>query len=557
MIINTQEYTTQKDFPFALGYPVKRTVDMKVSDLTLIDCSVDANLTVREVAKIFEYHEEWPGVILKSGPLCLGLLSRYRCFEVLGKPFALEVFSRKTVLDFYLSLEHKFLVVDSETSIPDVVKIALNRDKNLIFDPVVVSINETDFRLINIHELLLAQVDVLENLYMEFHQLSYIDPLTQLNNRRGFFESAQPEVIQSQTGQKELSAIMIDIDNFKIINDLYGHFVGDLVLCAVADEIQKTLRQTDVIGRYGGEEFIGLLPNTSIDSAQVIAERLRVAVENKIIKVEKFEVSVTISIGVCSIADSNGSLDTLLSQADQAMYRAKITGRNRVSLWRTDITLSTSPSALQGNLKFKKIQKKKSEKNLLLSEIYDETIEGWSKAIELRNKEMEGHAHRVMGLTIDLAKKCGIPEKELEYIRRGALLHDIGKIAIPDSILFKPGKLTEDEWQVMRKHPLYAHEFLSPTSFLKNSIDIPYCHHEHWDGSGYPRGLKGEEIPLAARVFTIIDVWDALCSDRCYRPAWTQEEAKTYILSQSGKMFDPRIINLFIELISEKKEINE
>ncbi len=551
MIINTQDSLTQTVFPITIGVPIKQAVDMKVMDLVLIDCCVDARLTVREVAKIFETHNSWPGVILKSGALFLGMLSRNHCFEILGKPYALEVYSRKTILEFYDTMKHQILVIDGETSIQDAVKTALTRDKNLIFDPVVVQLYENYFCLVNIHDLLLAQCDVLENLYDEVHHLSIIDPLTQLNNRRGFFEFAQPEIIKSQTNQNDLSALMIDIDHFKKTNDLYGHFVGDQVLRAVAEEIQKTLRQTDLIGRYGGEEFICLLPNTTIDAAHSIAERLRDTVEKRIVKVNEYEVSVTISIGICNIADANGSLDILLSLADQAMYWAKASGRNKVCQWTAAISHSAAMEVIQKGLKIKAVKKKNGKKDEQLTKIYDETIEGWSKAIEMRDKEMEGHSQRVVDLTLKLARKCGVKESEMAEIRRGAMLHDIGKIAIPDPILFKPGKLTDEEWLVMRKHPIYAHEFLSPITFLKKSIDIPFCHHEHYDGSGYPRGLKGEEIPLAARIFTVIDVWDALCSDRCYRPAWSHAEAKEYIVAQSGKMFDPIITELFIQLINE------
>jgi diguanylate cyclase (GGDEF)-like protein/putative nucleotidyltransferase with HDIG domain len=552
VIINTQDYSKQTVFPLPIGIPIKQAIAMKVMDLTLIDCSVDAYLTVREVAKLFEMHQEWPGVILKSGMLYMGMLSRNRCFEVLGKPYGLEVYSRKTILEFYDAMNHKCIVIDGESSIQDAVVTALTREKSQIFEPVVVQLENNLFRLVNIHDLLLAQCDVLENLYEEVHQLSIIDPLTQLNNRRGFFECAQPEVIHSHNTENDLSALMIDIDNFKKTNDVHGHFVGDHVLCAVAEEIQKTLRQTDLIGRYGGEEFVGLLPSTSIEAAQIIAERLLKAIENRMIKVNETEVSVTVSIGICHIADANGSLDMLLTQADQAMYYAKATGKNRVSQWTPDISNSAALDVIKHGLKIKSIQKNNTKKSDQISKIYDETIDGWSKAIEMRDKEMEGHSKRVVELTLELARKCGVQEKDLDDIRRGALLHDIGKIAIPDPILFKPGKLNEEEWQIMRKHPVYAFEFLAPITFLKKSIDIPYCHHEHWDGTGYPRGLKGEEIPLAARIFTLIDVWDALCSDRCYRSAWPLNEVQDYIVSQSGKLFDPRITDIFIQLIEEK-----
>jgi HD-GYP domain-containing protein (c-di-GMP phosphodiesterase class II) len=138
-------------------------------------------------------------------------------------------------------------------------------------------------------------------------------------------------------------------------------------------------------------------------------------------------------------------------------------------------------------------------------------------------------------------------EQELVHVRRGALLHDMGKLGVPDTILFKPGKLTDEEWTVMHQHPMYAYELLSPIVYLRPALDIPYCHHEKWDGTGYPRGLKGEEIPLAARIFALVDVWDALRSDRPYRPAWSEEEALEYIREQAGKHFDPATVKVFLE----------
>lgn len=180
---------------------------------------------------------------------------------------------------------------------------------------------------------------------------------------------------------------------------------------------------------------------------------------------------------------------------------------------------------------------------------YDATLEGWSHALELREKETAGHSQRVVSLTLSLAKVLNVPEDELNNIRRGALLHDIGKMGIPDSILLKPGPLTDDEWVIMRQHPLYAYELLGEIPYLQHALDIPYCHHEKWDGSGYPRGLKGENIPLSARIFMVVDVWDALTSDRPYRLAWPASEARSYLLAQSNKHFDPTVVDEFIKLI--------
>jgi len=145
-----------------------------------------------------------------------------------------------------------------------------------------------------------------------------------------------------------------------------------------------------------------------------------------------------------------------------------------------------------------------------------------------------------------------VSEVELVHVRRGALLHDMGKLGIPDSILLKPGKLTDEEWVIMRKHPSYAYEMLSPITYLRPALDIPHGHHEKWDGSGYPRGFKGEQIPLAARIFAVVDVWDALCSDRPYRRAWPEEEVREYISSTSGTHFDPRVVEAFLNMIEKR-----
>ena len=189
--------------------------------------------------------------------------------------------------------------------------------------------------------------------------------------------------------------------------------------------------------------------------------------------------------------------------------------------------------------------------NVDLLRAYDATIEGWAHALDLKDEETEDHSQRVTELTLRIAGKMGIKEEDLAHVRRGALLHDIGKMGIPDSILLKPGKLTDEEWEIMRKHPVYAFEMLSPISYLHQGLDIPYCHHEKWNGSGYPRGLKGKQIPLAARIFAVVDVFDALTSDRPYRKAWTREKALEHIREQSGKHFDPQVVNVFFNEIGD------
>ena len=182
---------------------------------------------------------------------------------------------------------------------------------------------------------------------------------------------------------------------------------------------------------------------------------------------------------------------------------------------------------------------------------YDATLEALSTALELRDKEAKGHTQRVTEMALSLAKALGMNNMELVDIRRGALLHDIGNLVVSESILHKQGELTVEEWVTIHMHPFYAYEMIGSIEFLSPALDIPFRHHEKWDGSGYPRGLKGEQIPLAARIFAVVDVWDALNSDRPYREAWPEEKVIEHIREQSGKHFDPEVVNVFLQLIKE------
>jgi PAS domain S-box-containing protein len=184
-----------------------------------------------------------------------------------------------------------------------------------------------------------------------------------------------------------------------------------------------------------------------------------------------------------------------------------------------------------------------------LLQAYDATIEGWAHALDLKDEETEGHSRRVTEMTVELARKMNIKDEELAHVRRGALLHDIGKMGIPDAILLKPGKLNDEEWEIMKKHPVYAYDMLAPVDYLRPALDIPYCHHEKWDGSGYPRGLKGKAIPLPARIFAVVDVYDALTSDRPYRKAWSKEKTLRLIKEESGSHFDPAVVEVFLNEI--------
>jgi HD-GYP domain-containing protein (c-di-GMP phosphodiesterase class II) len=202
---------------------------------------------------------------------------------------------------------------------------------------------------------------------------------------------------------------------------------------------------------------------------------------------------------------------------------------------------------------FRNLQR--SNQELILA--YDTTLAGWGRALELRDKETQGHTDRVVELTLELARRMGVGGEELTHIMRGTLLHDIGKMGIPDNILHKPGPLSKEEWKIMRQHPQYAYDLMNPIPFLRQALDIPYSHHERWDGSGYPRGLNGEDIPLAARIFAVVDIWDALLYARVYRDAWPEEKVIEYLKNTAGIELDPVIVGKFLELIEENRLRNQ
>ena len=250
----------------------------------------------------------------------------------------------------------------------------------------------------------------------------------------------------------------------------------------------------------------------------------------------------------------------------QLLKRPSGNGRLEVMLARTDglttpVELVTGLLNADGDQRLQVIAHDITERRLAETQIrmlhrelldaYDATLEGWARALELRDQETKGHSQRVTELTVKLARHIGITGETLDHIRRGALLHDIGKMGVPDAILLKPGRLTPEERKIMELHPGYAHEMLLPIDFLRPAIDIPFCHHEKWDGTGYPRGLRGDEIPLPARLFAIVDVWDALTSDRPYRAALPTDQVVTMIQEGIGSHFDPRAADIFFNVIDQ------
>jgi len=380
------------------------------------------------------------------------------------------------------------------------------------------------------------------------------DQLTRLLNRPACLSVLAVEIERSNRYERPLTVALIDIDRFKRINDTYGHAVGDEMLKHVAQVLRASIRNVDAIGRYGGEEFLLVMPETDLDGGLASAESLRRILGRTPLTIEtssgRTQISVTISIGVTGhLGERSLDIDALLRDADGALYEAKEQGRDRVQAHRpfsenTGLTRATIDArARQEAAKIGKAAFLASS-DLLLGALSER--EGWAG----------GASDLIANLAAELGRAIGLPDADIERIRTASLLHDLGKLAIPDEILSKPGPLSPPEWRTIVEHPKIGQVVLEQAGAIRDAAAIVLHHHEWYDGRGYPHGLAGAEIPIGSRIVAIADAYEAMISDRPYSAAMSHSDALTELHRQRGIQFDPDLVDMFVLLVGDGSGIS-
>ena len=370
-----------------------------------------------------------------------------------------------------------------------------------------------------------------------------IDGLTELYNHRYFQDRLYTEIERARRYERPLSLVILDIDDFKAFNDKQGHQEGDRLLSWFAKTCVQQVREIDICARYGGEEFAIILPETELPEAIEVAERVRVALGEGSKTV--FPAAVTISSGVASFPDHGPTRHALILAADVALFYAKHSGKNRVCPYQPSLTkvYRATPERLQG----------------LLSDEDIGAIEALSNAVDSKDQTTHGHSGAVSRYAMEMGEKLNLPAQELESLHAAALLHDIGKLGMPERILRKKGPLQIEEWQYVENHPKIGSQILEKVQQLGSIVPTVRHHHERFDGHGYPAGLSGKDIPLLSRIIAIADSFDAMISDRNYRKAISPEQALEEIKRCSGTQFDPDLVEIFVkqveaQLAAQKEE---
>jgi diguanylate cyclase (GGDEF)-like protein len=370
------------------------------------------------------------------------------------------------------------------------------------------------------------------------------DKLTGVPNRRSLVTELFDEVERANRYERPLSVAFVDIDHFKAVNDMYGHAVGDVVLRGVAQSIQENLRATDMVGRFGGEEFMLILTETNVEEGAVLTEKLRMIVSRLKFSVEgNADLSVTISIGIAGGIGARLSSDELVRDADAAMYSAKSLGRNQTYIFAEpdeDARVPRAPISAQGRARAVEIGRSAR----------DAATASLTSVISPLPHYGGQPSALIAAIVVAMARNLALPDAEVDRIRTAALLHDLGKVAVPQEILDKPAALTSAEWRTVVQHPRIGQVILEQAAALKDAVPIILHHHERYSGHGYPFGLRGSDIPLGARIVAIADAYDAMTHDRPYKRAMSHDSAVAELRRHAGTQFDPELVNLFCDLFA-------
>jgi diguanylate cyclase (GGDEF)-like protein len=380
---------------------------------------------------------------------------------------------------------------------------------------------------------------------VDTHDRATFDRLTGVANRQSLLAALFAEVERASRYERPLSVAFVDIDHFKAVNDTYGHAVGDIVLRGVAQELSDNLRASDMIGRYGGEEFMLILTETNVEEGAVLTEKLRSLVQRQRFTIEGGpDIAVTISIGIAGGSGTNLRMDTLVRDADAAMYSAKSLGRNQTYIFAEpddDARVPRAPVSAAGRARAVEIGKLAREAaTAALASVLDPLphYRGQPSAM-------------IASIVVSLARQLQLPDAEIDRLRVAALLHDVGKVAVPEEILEKPSALTSAEWRTVVQHPRIGQVILEQAAALKDAVPIILHHHERFAGHGYPYGLRATEIPLGARIVAIADAYDAMVNDRPYKRAISHEQAVAELRRHAGTQFDPELVELFCDLYAD------
>ncbi|MDQ2713663.1 MAG: diguanylate cyclase [Chloroflexota bacterium] len=395
----------------------------------------------------------------------------------------------------------------------------------------------------------------LVNAYARVEQLATTDMLTGLPNHGSLLEHLEKEVERSRRYGHPLSILFFDGDHFKRVNDTYGHAVGDVVLREIGERVRSVVRAGDTIGRYGGEEFLVLLPETGAEEASILAERMRAAMVLFPLGMTQVDggINVTISVGLASYPLDGQRAGEVLEKADQAMYWAKRLGRNQVRKAAEVQRLNCDPGLISTmDALDRRADGRSGEEERTTSHL--EIVYSLMWLLDLRDHGIFTHSHQVSDLSNAIARELGLDERTCSAVATAGLLHDIGKIAVPDALLQKSGHLTASEWESIKQHPVLGAQILEVSPSVQHLMPAIRHHHEHWDGSGYPDRLSGEEISLEARIIGVAEAYEAMIANRPYQAARSPVAALLEIVRCAGFQFDPVVVQALSTLLARQLE---